>query len=160
MTMQLPTATSLKQHAFSFRAECSTMNGRLLYVLISAYLANMVGCDNAPSAAVGGTSGTLKFEDQVTSDIVITIHRLNGTSVESIGFGTTQIDGSFALYKPGAAEPLFLEPGEYSCTLESVGPSIKLPKDYMTASRSPLKFTWTSEMKSVELIAPKKLLAP
>lgn len=136
------------------------MNDRLLYLVICTLFANLAGCDNAPSAAVGGTTGTLKFEDQVTSDIVITIHRLNGTSVESIGFGTTQNDGSFALYRPGAAAPLFLEPGEYRCTLESVSPSIKLPKDYMTASRSPLKFTWTSEMKSVDLIAPKKLLEP
>ncbi|MBL8810586.1 MAG: hypothetical protein JNM43_10450 [Planctomycetaceae bacterium] len=127
------------------------------FVIVASML---LGCDSGPAPAAGGTSGTLKFGDAVTSDIVITVHRANGASLEVVGFGTTQPDGSFVLYKPGAGEPLFLEPGSYSCTLESVGPPLKLPKEYLEASRSPLKIEWTADLKSLDLTAPAKILSP
>lgn len=102
----------------------------------------------------------LKFGDAVTSDIVITVQKANGTSFEVVGFGTTQQDGSFVLYKPGAVEPLFLETGTYACTLESVGPPLKLPKEYLEASRSPLKVEWTADSRSLDLNAPAEFLSP
>jgi hypothetical protein len=118
------------------------------------------GCDSSPPPAKGGTAGTLKFGDQVTSDIVVTIHKSSGASFESIGFGTTQPDGTFVLYKPGAIEPLYLEPGDYCCTLESIGPPIRLPKEYQTPANSPMKVTWPSNTETLELSAPQKILAP
>lgn len=120
----------------------------------------LLGCDSGPSPAAGGTPGTLKFGDAVTSDVVITVQKANGSSFEVVGFGTTQQDGSFVLYKPGAVEPLFLEPGSYSCTLESVGPPLKLPKEYLEATRSPLKYEWTADSKSLDLNAPAEFLSP
>ncbi|MFO0978767.1 MAG: hypothetical protein U0996_20335 [Planctomycetaceae bacterium] len=120
----------------------------------------LLGCDSGPSPAKGGTHGTLKFGDAVTSEIVVTVQKANGTSFEVVGFGTTQPDGSFVLYKPGASEPLFLEPGKYSCTLESVGPPVKLPKEFLDASRSPLTVEWTADSKALDLTAPAKILSP
>lgn len=120
----------------------------------------LLGCDSGPGPAAGGTPGTLKFGDAVTSDVVITVQKANGSSFEVVGFGTTQQDGSFVLYKPGAVEPLFLEPGSYSCTLESVGPPLKLPKEYLEATRSPLKIEWTADSKSLDLKAPAEFLFP
>lgn len=120
----------------------------------------VIGCESSPAPATGGTSGTLKFGDQVTSDIVITIHKKSNGAFEPIGFGTTQSDGTFELYKPGAAEPLYLEPGDYCGTLESVGPPVRLPKEYLTPARSPMTFTWTNESETLELTAPQQILVP
>ena len=44
-------------------------------------------------------------------------------------------------------------------TLESIGPSLQLPDAYKKPELSPLKITWTSDMKSVDLEVPEKLLA-
>ena len=136
------------------------MKSPSLCLLLATLSLFTVGCDGSPAPAPGGTGGMLKFGDQVTSDIVITIHRKNGGSYESIGFGATQTDGTFVLYKPGAAAPLFLEPGDYSCTLESVGPPVRLPKEYLEPARSPMTFTWTEETETLDLTAPQKILSP
>jgi len=47
----------------------------------------------------------------------------------------------------------------YSVTLESIGPSLQLPDACKKPELSPLKITWTSDMKSVDLEVPEKLLA-
>ena len=94
--------------------------------LIAVSLHCLVGCGSATVPALGGTSGSLRFGAAVTSDIVVTVHQQNGGEFSVIGFGTTIQDGSFVLYKPGATEPLWLVPGEYAFTLESIGPPVQL----------------------------------
>ena len=135
------------------------MDSQYLRAVMATCFLVLFGCDNSPAPAIGGTSGTLKFGDQVTSDIVITIHRKTG-AVEALGFGTTQSDGLFVLYKPGAAEPLFLDPGDYCCTLESVGPLVRIPKEYLDPKRSPMTFTWTEDSDTLDLTAPEQILKP
>lgn len=128
--------------------------------LMASFSVLVVGCDRSPAPAAGGTSGTLKFGDQVTSDIMITIHRKSNGAFESIGFGTTQSDGTFVLYKPGAAEPLYLAPGDYCGTLESVGPPVRLPQEYLDPSQSPMTFAWALESDTLNLNAPQMILMP
>ncbi len=120
----------------------------------------MLGCDSATVPAKGGTSGTLKFGADVTSDIVVTVHQSIGGQFSPVGFGTTIQDGSFILYNAGATEPFWLEPSDYVFTLESIGPPVRFPKEYLSPKTTPLKVTWTAEMKSVDLEAPQKLIAP
>ena len=134
------------------------MTLRLKFALLAVSFHCLVGCGSATAPAEGGTTGILKFGANVTSDIVVTVHQQNGGQFSAIGFGTTIQDGSFILYKPGATEPLWLEPGEYVFSLESIGPPIQIPAEYQKAESTPLKITWTSDMKSLNLEAPEKLL--
>ena len=130
-------------------------NSILTVILFTISL--LSGCGDAPSPAAGGTPGTLSFADGVTSDINITVHRNSAGSFQPSGFGLTDVEGKFILYQNGAAGPLWLEPGDYVFTLESVGPSITLPKEYISAQTTPLKLSWTSDSKSADLTLPQKL---
>jgi hypothetical protein len=129
------------------------------YVAVCWLLICLSGCGSSSTPAVGGTPGSLKFGTTVTSDIRLSVHLNQSGSFLSTGFATTASDGSFVLYSPDAKAPLWLEPGEYSFTLESIGPSLQLPDAYKKPELSPLKITWTSDMKSVDLEVPEKLLA-
>ncbi len=136
------------------------MTLRLKFALLAVSFHCLVGCGSATAPAEGGTTGILKFGTDVTSDIVVKVHHQNGGQFSAIGFGTTIQDGSFILYKPGATEPLWLEPGEYVFTLESIGPPVQFPEEYLEPKSTPLKITWTADMKSVDIEAPQKLIAP
>lgn len=116
------------------------------------------GCSDAPAPTTGGTPGTLAFGDGVTSDINIAVHRSSAGSFQPIGFGLTDIEGKFILYQTGAAGPLWLKPGDYVFTLESVGPSIAFPKEYLSPQTTPLKLSWTASSKSADLKVSQKLL--
>ena len=116
------------------------------------------GCSDAPAPATGGTPGTLTFGDGVTSDINITVHRSSAGSFQPIGFGLTDVEGKFILYQTGAAGPLWLEPGDYVFTLESVGPSIAFPKEYLNPQATPLKLNWAADSTSADLTVSQKLL--
>jgi hypothetical protein len=94
----------------------------------------------------------------VTSDINITVHRSSAGSFHPIGFGLTDVEGKFILYQTGAAGPLWLEPGDYVFTLESVGPAIAFPKEYLRPQSTPLKLSWTADSKSADLTLSQKLL--
>ena len=130
-------------------------NSILAIFLFAISLLN--GCSNAPAPAAGGTPGTLTFGDGVTSDINITVHQNSAGSFQPIGFGLTDIEGRFILYQTGAAGPLWLEPGDYVFTLESVGPSIVFPKEYLSPQTTPLQLSWTADSNSADLTVPQKL---
>jgi hypothetical protein len=124
-------------------------------MLIAGFLG---GCSGATSPAKGGTAGALMFGPEVTSDILVTVYQKNDTGFQSIGFGTTAVNGSFILYNTGATEPLWLEPGDYKFTLESIGPPVRFPAPYTTPESSPLHVNWNSDMTSLVLQAPENLL--
>lgn len=118
----------------------------------------LTGCSDAAAPTTGGTPGSLTFADGVTSDINITVHRNSTGSFQAIGFGLTDVEGKFVLYQTGAAGPLWLEPGDYVFTLESVGPSIAFPKEYLSPQSTPLKLIWTTDSTSADLTVSQKLL--
>jgi hypothetical protein len=86
------------------------------------------------------------------------VHRKEGAAFQQLGFGTTDGVGKFFLVKTGGQEALMLEPGEYSVTLEPVGPQIAFPPIYLQPEKSPLKSTWNADMTSLDLNAPEELL--
>ena len=116
------------------------------------------GCGSGTSPAKGGTPGKLTFGSDVSSYIRITIHRSGASGFEQLGFANTAADGSFVLYNSLATEQLWLEPGDYVFTLESIGPPVQFPKAYVKPESTPLKVTWNSEMNSINLDMPPKLL--
>jgi hypothetical protein len=127
-------------------------------LIISVVPAILAGCGGGSSPAKGGTPGTLAFGANVSSDIRVTIHRRASGGFEVLGFANTAADGTFVLYNSGATEPLWLEPGNYAFTLESIGPPIEFPKEFTQPESTPLKVKWESDMSSIRLDAPPELL--
>lgn len=127
--------------------------------LLACLLCCLSGCGSAPAVSREGSHGLLTFGPQTLGDICVVVHRKEGTGFQQQGFGTTDQAGFFHLLKDGGQEPLVLEPGDYSFTLESVGPQIVFPAPYLKPETSPLCVTWTAEMTSLDLQAPEELLA-
>ena len=118
---------------------------------------SLLGCSE-PTVSKDGSIGTLKFGTQTLGDICVVVHKKEGSAFQQLGFGTTDGTGMFFLLKTGGREALILEPGDYTFTLEPVGPQIAFPPVYLQPEKSPLKSTWTADMTSLDLNAPEELL--
>lgn len=108
-----------------------------LSVLLAAYL---IGC--GPQPVAGGTPGTLRMDGTPLSEVQVTVHQPAGSGWESLGFGVATTDGSFELVTRGAAGPLALAPGNYRCTLESVGAPLAIAPEYSQPGTTPLEIAW------------------
>ena len=124
---------------------------RFCYLKLMVLLLVAAGCGGGPRPVTGGTAGELHAGGDPLGDIQVTVHQIEGTSFEAIGFAATRADGSFELVTPGAAGPLRLTPGEYCCTLESVGAPITIPREYTRAETTPLKVNWEPGDTNLEL---------
>jgi hypothetical protein len=102
----------------------------------------------------GGTPGVLRSADgNGLREVQINVHRAQDRQL--IGFGVSTEGGAFALYQLQAKGPLYLEPGEYVFTLESIAPElIPLPPATRDPQRTPLRQTWASGDKLLELQIP------
>ena len=129
------------------------LNRFITLILVSSLL----GCSE-PTVSKDGSVGTLKFGTQTLGDICVVVHKKEGSAFQQLGFGTTDGTGMFFLLKTGGQEALILEPGDYTFTLEPVGPQIAFPPVYLQPEKSPLKSTWTADMTSLDLNAPEELL--
>jgi hypothetical protein len=129
------------------------LNRFITLILVSSLL----GCSD-PTVSKDGSIGTLKFGTQTLGDICVVVHKKEGSAFQQLGFGTTDGTGMFFLLKTGGQEALILEPGDYTFTLEPVGPQIAFPPVYLQPEKSPLKSTWTADMTSLDLNAPEELL--
>ena len=112
----------------------------------------LAGCGGV-KPVTGGTQGTLKVGGQLLSDIQVTVHRVDGDTIESIGFGTTDNDGVFELVTNGAKGPLWLEEGEYRFTLESAGAPVQFSPEYALPTKTPLRVSWAGSEQDLELTA-------
>ena len=131
---------------------------RLITLSLSLILTSgLFGCSE-PTVSKDGSSGALKFGTQALGDICVVVHKKDGAAFQQLGFGTTDGTGKFFLLKTDGQAALTLEPGDYSFTLEPVGPQIMFPPIYLQPEKSPLKATWTSDMTSLDLNAPEELL--
>ena len=120
---------------------------------VVALMIVLLGCGGV-KPVTGGTSGTLHVGRELLSDIQVTIHRVEGSSTEPIGFGVTGFDGSFELMTNGAQGPLWLTPGKYRFTLESSGAPVEFPKQYRQAATTPLKVSRSSAEEALVLEIP------
>ena len=110
-------------------------------LMLSLIVVALPGCGVRP--ATGGTKGVLRTGAEALGDIQLTVHQMDSGVWRQVGFGITGPDGEFELLAPGAEGPLWLTPGEYRCTLESVGAPVQIPKECSQAETTPLKITWT-----------------
>lgn len=120
-------------------------------------LALLPGCEGV-KPVTGGTDGVLHVGSVMLSDIQVTVHQVEGNSSKPIGFGVAGVDGSFQLALNEAKGPLTLAPGEYRCTLESVGAPVVILTEYTKPDTTPLKITWSASDRKLDLdIPPSKL---
>jgi hypothetical protein len=116
-------------------------------------LTGLSGCGARQSVA-GGTKGVLKVGGEAISEIQLTVHRVEGGATLPVGFAVTTTDGSFELLKTGASGALWLAPGEYRFTLESIGAPMQFPKEFGQPESTPLKATWSANDRNLMLEGP------
>src|SRR5262245_38591520 len=121
--------------------------------IASVALLLLIGCGVRP--ITGGTTGLLRAGGEALSDIQVTVHQGAGGFALELGHAVTTFDGTFAFVTKGAQGPLYLEPGEYCCTLQSAGAPLAIPPEYAQIESTPLKFTWTGTESSLKLDAPQ-----
>jgi len=111
------------------------------------------GCSRGPTPVSGGTAGSLIAGETPVPDFEVKIYRAGSTI--PLGLAATGNDGKFQLVLPKGEGPLWLSPGEYAFTLESLGPdSPRMLPAYANASKTPLKVNWKSDDKSLDLRIP------
>jgi hypothetical protein len=116
-------------------------------------LLSLAGC--TVHSVAGGTTGQLQIGDEPMSEIQITVYRVAGGEPEPIGLAVSNTDGEFQLLTNGAQGALWLEPGEYRFTLESIGPPIQFSREYTRPETTPLSVDWSADQAELELIVPQ-----
>ena len=124
--------------------------------LVTGILA-ISGCGGI-KPVTGGTVGALKVAGQLLSDIQVTVHRVEGTATEAVGFGTTDQEGLFELVTNEAQGPLVLDAGEYRFTLESAGAPVQFPEEYSKPETTPLTKVWGDGNGELELQVPTAVI--
>jgi hypothetical protein len=125
-----------------------TMVTRNLQIaVVCALVSCLAGCGVRPGE---GTQGLLRSGEQPLSNIRVTVSRVNKGSVQPIGFGVTETDGTFRLLR-NASRGLRLTPGEYRCTLKAVGAHVHIPNEYAKVNSTPLKVSWSAGDESLDL---------
>jgi hypothetical protein len=122
--------------------------------LLPIFVLALSGCDGA-RPMTGGTQGHLHSGAESLSEIQVTVHQFDAGVFKPIGFGVPGADGAFRLLANGASGPLFLPPGEYRCTLESIGAPVEIPREYWKAETSPLKIMWSGSDQRLDIDIPQ-----
>ena len=122
-----------------------------LFVLV-LMAAVMPGCGS--QAVTGGTKGVIHAGSALMGEFQVTVHQVEGSTTKPIGFGVTGSNGEFELVTNGAKGPLRLSPGEYRCTLESIGAPVVVPLEFTKADTTPLKVSWAASDKKLDLEIP------
>ncbi|MBS0267134.1 MAG: hypothetical protein JSS02_34730 [Planctomycetes bacterium] len=123
-------------------------------VLAGAVSAGCGGADEQLSVS-GGTTGKIHNGGEPLFGIQVTVYLLDGDAVESLGVASSQPDGSFELVTMDGTEACQLPPGEYRCTLESVGTPCPIPPDFTQPETTPLKIVLTAEGQPIDLDLPQ-----
>jgi hypothetical protein len=114
-----------------------------------AFVALLSGCGQRPITE--GTEGILRFRGEPVADIRVTVNRIDKKAVNVVGYGVTAADGTFRLVTQGGHAGLKLEPGDYCCTLKSVGAPVRIPNECAQVNTTPLKVSWSEGNKSLNL---------
>lgn len=116
----------------------------------ATFVVTMVaGCGERPVKE--GTQGVLRLNDEHVANIRVTVNRVDRKGVKPVGYGVTAADGTFQLVNHGGRAGLKLAPGDYRCTLKSMGASVRIPNHYAEVNTTPLKVSWSEGDSSLNL---------
>lgn len=128
------------------------VGGRAWTAWVAAGVLLIAGCGPGPTK--GGTAGRILAGGQPLSEVQVTVHRIEAGTSQPLGFGVPRADGSFQLVTTDASGPLLLAPGEYRCTIESIGAPVAIPATYQSADATPLHVQWSSDSRELTLEVP------
>ncbi len=115
----------------------------------------LIGC-GGPSPAPAGTTGIIRCGSTTLSDVHVTVHRGDLGFWEPVGFGVSGADGRFELRDNLATGPLWLKPGRYRLTIESVGPTpLVWTAAHFDPALTPLRRTWSEIDTTLDLEVPE-----
>lgn len=137
--------------------EPSPMNRIEIWPIVGSLFLGLltVGCCR-PRPTAGGTQGVIHCGGRALDSVQVRIHRREGAELHEIGFGVSGADGRFQLVLESARGPLWLEPGEYTFTLESIGPVLlEWPDEMRDPAQSPLGCEWSATDDSLDLDVPE-----
>ena len=103
----------------------------------------------------GGTTGKIHNGREPLIGIQVTVHQLDGESIKPIGVAASRLDGSFELVTMDGTGACQLLPGEYRCTLESVGAPVVIPAEFAKPETTPLKIALSDEEEAIDLKLPQ-----
>jgi hypothetical protein len=98
-----------------------------------------------------GTQGVLRFNDEPVANIRLTVNRVEPKGIKPVGSAVTAADGTFQLVTHGGRAGLMLTPGDYRCTLKSMGASVHIPNHYAEVNTTPLKVSWSNSDTTLNL---------
>ncbi len=129
------------------RPLCRGLSGRLLICGLLAV--GISGCGG--SGVAGGTTGTLRIDGRGLPEIQLRLYQARADDFVEAGFGVTVADGRFELLQPAARGALWLSPGDYRVTLESIGPPLQIPAEFQQPATTPVILTVDPGQESIEL---------
>jgi hypothetical protein len=129
----------------------------LRFTLLPLLFVVIAGCDGSDGvgAITGGTAGKIHNGSDPLFGIQVTVHQLDGESMEPIGVAAAQLDGTFELVTLDGLEACQLGPGEYRCTLESVGTPVLIPNEFAKPETTPLKIVLSADDETIDLDLPQ-----
>ncbi|HWL08283.1 MAG TPA: hypothetical protein VNQ76_07760 [Planctomicrobium sp.] len=130
---------------------------RLLLIVLIVSVMQMEGCSE-PREIPGGTPGIIRIDSKGIADVQVTAYRKNQDQrFEPVAIGISGRNGEFELRKQDALEAVWLEPGEYRFTVESIG-DIHIPwsPEFRNPEKTSLRQTRTDQdhKKLIELSVP------
>jgi len=126
-----------------------------LFPLVFIAIAGCGGSSDGVGPITGGTTGKIHNGRDPLFGIQVTVHQLDGESMEPIGVAATKLDGSFELVTMDGTEACQLAPGAYRCTLESVGAPLVIPEEFAEPGKTPLKIVLSGDDEMIDLDIPQ-----
>jgi hypothetical protein len=118
--------------------------------IAASLVATMIwGCREHPVKE--GTQGVLRFNEEPIANIRVTVNRVEPKGVKAVGYGVTETDGTFQLVTHAGRAGVKLTPGNYCCTLKSMGASVRIPNHYAEVNTTPLRVSWSDRDASLNL---------
>ncbi|OYW24862.1 MAG: hypothetical protein B7Z55_00955 [Planctomycetales bacterium 12-60-4] len=123
---------------------------RSLVATTCGLLGLLVGCST--QSVSGGTEAVVHSGSVHLADVHV---QLFDRDNRPVGFGTSGANGALELRQPSATGPLWLTPGEYRVTVESVGAvPLRFPAEYTRPESTPLIVHWSSNDQILDLDLP------
>ena len=128
-------------------------------MLLLAALWIAAGC-GAPAEIEGGTPGLIHVSGVPLADVHVAVFASSGDEAEPLAFGISDRNGRFELRRPGTLEAVWLEPGDYSLTVESTGEfELHWPAELYSRRETPLQVKWSSGNEQLDLNVPEPMAA-
>ncbi len=138
------------------------------FSLLTAILCMSLGCGRSHRSTAGGTPGqVVTASGHPLIDVLVRFHSHSEAQsaekddaqeakmAEGIAMGSTDLGGNFRLTTPDAKSAVWLTPGRYRVTIESMGSVPYFWNESLNDPRqTPLFLDWNGQPEQIELQVP------